>query len=220
MMQHGKHIRIKMCGITRLDDALVAADAGVDALGFIFYEKSPRYISPDDMRVIMEQLPPFVDVVGVFVDKKRSEVEEIIHYCSLNYVQLHGSESVKYCERLSRKSAPCRVIKAFRVTKAMQSEDITPYAPFVAGYLLDAYVKGEPGGTGTVFDWDIITQLSMDRPYILAGGLNVDNIEQAIQLAAPSAIDVSSGVEVQPGVKDHALVREFVAKTRKAGFRE
>jgi phosphoribosylanthranilate isomerase len=208
------YVRIKLCGITRLDDALVAVASGVDALGFIFYKKSARNIDPEDARIIIEQLPPFVDVVGVFVDRKRSEVEEIIRYCGLNYAQLHGEESVKYCDRLSRAASPCRVIKAFRVKPELTAEDIAPYAPFIRAYLLDAYVAGEKGGTGKTFDWSMVEKLKIDRPYILAGGLSADNVCNALAALNPYAIDFSSSVEKAPGVKKHGQIRAFVKLVR------
>ncbi|MDH3348024.1 MAG: phosphoribosylanthranilate isomerase, partial [Desulfobulbaceae bacterium] len=153
-------IRLKMCGITRLVDAMAGVEAGVDALGFIFYKKSPRNIDPEEARLIIEQLPPFVDVVGVFVDKKRSEVEEIIQYCCLNYAQLHGNESPKYCERLGRHAAPCGVIKALRVGGDLTAKDVAPYQEHVKGFLLDTYRKGQPGGTGESFDWSLVQELN------------------------------------------------------------
>jgi len=162
-MNRGR-IRIKVCGITRLEDALCAASAGVDALGFIFYRKSPRYIDPEEARQIIDQLPPFIDTVGVFVDQEREEVEEIIHYCRLGYVQLHGQEPPKYCERLLRASSPCQVIKAFRVGPHTTAEEFEPYVPYVKAFLLDTYDKEMAGGTGRSFDWSLIDMLRLARP--------------------------------------------------------
>jgi len=207
-------IRIKVCGITRQKDALCAVEAGVDALGFIFYKKSARYIDPEEARLIIEQLPPFVDVVGVFVDTKRQEVEEIIQYCRLTYAQLHGEESPKYTERLIRFTSPCEVIKAFRVSSETTSEAFGPYAPHVKAFLLDTYYKDLVGGTGISFDWSLVDGLGLKRPYILAGGLDAENIADAIKILRPGCVDVNSGVEVSPGIKDHNLIREFVAKVR------
>ena len=209
-----KKIRIKICGITRLQDALCAIESGVDALGFIFYRKSPRYIDPEEARLIIEQLPPFVDVVGVFVDKEREEVEEIIRYCRLGYAQLHGEESSKYTERLLRHTSPCEVIKAFRVGEQTVSEDFDPYTPHVKAFLLDTYDKELAGGTGKSFDWSILPRLGLRKPYMLAGGLDTVNIEAALQSVRPYGVDVNSGVEVAPGLKDHQLIREFVRIVR------
>ncbi|GBE13922.1 N-(5'-phosphoribosyl)anthranilate isomerase [bacterium BMS3Bbin14] len=207
-------IRIKMCGITRMADAAAAVAAGVDALGFIFFEKSPRYISPEAARLIIEQLPPFVDAVGVFVDKKNDEVDEIIQYCRLGYVQLHGAESPKYCEHLVRFASPCQVIKAFRVGGHTSGDEFAVYAPHVKGFLLDTFRPDQVGGTGTSFDWSIVADLNLQKPFILAGGLDVNNIAAAIQAVRPYGVDVSSGVERQPGIKDHRLIREFVSAVR------
>lgn len=121
-----------MCGTTNAENALAAVEAGVDALGFIFYTKSPRAVDPNVAKVIIEQLPPFVNTVGVFVDRKREEVEEIIRFCNLGYAQLHGQESPKYCERLARFTAPCQIIKALRVGKKLQAKDIKAYRPILS----------------------------------------------------------------------------------------
>jgi len=207
-------IRIKMCGTTSLEDAMAAVDAGVDALGFIFYEKSPRNVDPEVVRLIIEQLPPFVDTVGVFVDRDREEVEEIIRYCRLGYAQLHGQESPKYCERLARFAAPCQVLKALRVGDHLMAEDIAPYNEYVKSFLLDTYHKNMVGGTGKSFDWSIIERLAMEKTYILAGGLDVDNVAKAIEAVRPYAVDVNSGVEKSPGQKDHELIKAFVNRVR------
>jgi phosphoribosylanthranilate isomerase len=206
--------RIKVCGITSTQDALYAAEAGADALGFIFHAKSPRYIDPEEARLIIDQLPPFIDVVGVFVDKKRIEVEEIIQYCRLNYAQLHGQESLKYIERLFRFASPCELVKAFRVSRRMDPEQIKPYVPYVRAFLLDTYEENLVGGTGRSFDWSIIEQLDLVRPFILAGGLNPNNITSALQTVHPCCVDVNSGVEISPGVKDHELIHHFIAKVK------
>ncbi len=209
-----RKIRIKVCGITRLQDALCAVEHGVDALGFIFHRKSARYIDPEEARIIIEQLPPFVDVVGVFVDKEREEVEEIVRYCRLGYVQLHGKESAKYAERLLRFTSPCEVIKAFRVSDSTISEDFEPYMPHVKSFLLDTYDKELSGGTGKSFDWSIIPRLCLRKPFILAGGLDPSNIADALREVRPFGVDVNSGVEVAPGIKDHRLIREFISAVR------
>lgn len=207
-------IRIKVCGITRLQDALCAVECGADALGFIFHRKSARYVDPDEARLIIEQLPPFVDVVGVFVDKEREEVEEIVRYCRLGYVQLHGDESAKYAERLLRFTSPCEVIKAFRVGEQTTAEDFESYAPHVKAFLLDTFDKELVGGTGKSFDWSIIPRLGLRKPFMLAGGLDPLNIAAALQQVRPYGVDVNSGVEVAPGLKDHQQIREFVRIVR------
>ena len=203
-----------MCGTTRMADAMAAVEAGVDGLGFIFHEKSPRYIEPEQARAIIEELPPFIDTVGVFVDKKREEVEEIVQYCRLNYAQLHGSENPKYCERLIRFAAPCQILKAFRVSPQLTPDEIAPYDSHVRGYLLDTYEKDLPGGTGRSFDWGLVNGLRLNRPLILAGGLNPDNIGQALRAVRPYGVDVNSGVEARPGIKEHGLIYAFIDRVR------
>lgn len=207
--------RIKVCGITNSQDALAAAEAGADALGFIFHPRSPRYIAPEEARLIIDQLPPFIDVVGVFVDKKRVEVEEIVQYCRLTYVQLHGEESPKYAERLFRFTSPCEVIKAFRVGSQTSPKEFKPYVPHVRAFLLDTYDKELVGGTGKSFDWSIIERLDLVRPFVLAGGLDPQNITAALETVKPCCVDVNSGVEESPGIKDHDLIRELVTAVRK-----
>lgn len=212
--------RIKMCGLTREKDIEAGIDAGLDALGFIFYEKSPRNVTPDFVRSVVAKMVPFVDCVGVFVDRDRKEVEEIVEYCGLSYAQLHGSENPKYCERLQRFASPCHVVKAFRVGEQSKSEDFSPYDEVAHGYLLDTYIKGNAGGTGKVFDWSLIEKLNLQRPVILAGGLSTTNVEDAIKRVAPFGVDVNSGIEIEPGVKDHSKLREFVRKVRLANSRQ
>ncbi len=208
--------RVKMCGITNRYDAQEGVRAGVDALGFIFVEASPRHILPEDAREIIFDLPPFVDCVGVFVDRDAQEVEEIIAYCGLSYVQLHGSEDSKYCERLARSTAPCKVIKAFRVNGETPAELFTPYNEAAQGFLLDTYSKGIAGGTGMVFDWRIIDSLSLQSPLILAGGLGPENVREAIRQVRPFGVDVNSGVERAPGMKDVEKLHAFMEQVRLA----
>lgn len=193
--------RIKVCGITSAEDAKEAIRVGVDAIGFIFAEKSPRYITPEKAKEIVTELPPFVHFVGVFVDKDPVEIEEIIEYCDLSYVQLHGNEDPEYCHKLSQAATPCRVIKAFRVSSATEAEEFAAYEDSVTGFILDTYVKGQEGGTGQPFDWSIIESLNLKLPVILAGGLGPENIAEAIKRVKPFAVDVNSGVEESPGKK-------------------
>ncbi len=208
--------RIKMCGLTREKDVIAGVDVGLDALGFIFHDRSPRNVYPDFVRAIVSKIPPFINCVGVFVDRDREEVEEIVEYCGLSHAQLHGSETPKYCERIERFAAPCHVVKGFRVSDTSRKDEFTPYDDLVHGYLLDTYVKGSPGGTGSSFDWSIIQRLDLQRPMILAGGLNPENVVEAISTVAPFGVDVNSGVEVEPGIKDHESLAEFVGRVRQA----
>ncbi len=200
--------RIKVCGITDPVDAAAAVAAGVDSLGFIFAH-SPRRVDPDRAREIIRQLPPMVDAVGVFVDKDPREVEELVQYCRLTMVQLHGAESPGYCRDLS-----LRVVKSFRVGPRSTAADLAPYQGAVAGFLLDTYRQGVAGGTGAVFDWDLVARVAPPGPVILAGGLDPDNVAEAIRRVHPFAVDVNSGVEHAPGIKDHDKLNRFVAVVR------
>jgi phosphoribosylanthranilate isomerase len=194
--------RVKMCGTTRLEDAQAAVCYGVDALGFIFYAKSPRYISLEQAAEIIKQLPPLVDRVGVFVNASIEEVA-MAAGAGLSYLQLHGNESPEYCRDIRKQLPFCGIIKAFRVGEESRPEDFTPYNECVDAFLLDTYVQGASGGTGKVFDWSIIESLKLKRPIFLAGGLSSGNVVNAISEVRPFAVDINSGVESQPGVKDH-----------------
>lgn len=206
--------RIKMCGLTREKDIEAGINAGLDALGFIFYDKSPRNVSPDFVRSVVSKIGPFTDCIGVFVNREREEVEEIVEYCGLSHAQLHGNEDPKYCERVERFASPCRVIKAIRVSEDSTKEDFSQYTDVIHGFLLDTYSKGIAGGTGATFDWSIIPCLQLQRPIILAGGLDPDNVKDALQQVQPFGLDVNSGVELEPGIKDHGKLFEFVRRVR------
>ena len=206
-------VRVKICGMTRAEDALCAAAAGVDALGFIFYGKSPRCIAPEAARRIIAALPPLVDAVGVFVNEELDRVATLVRDCGLQYAQLHGAESPDYCRQLAAR-AGCRVLKAIRVGPVITVAEVAPYRDAVCGLLLDTYQQDTPGGTGAVFDWALIDRLELDRPYLLAGGLTVDNVAAALAQARPFGVDANSGLEQAPGIKDHDLVRHFMALVR------
>lgn len=203
--------RIKICGITDKSDALDIVREGVDALGFIFAAESPRRIEPDDVRDIVRSLPPFVDAVGVFVDEDQSVVDEIIRYCGLTMVQLHGAESPAYCRDIS-----CRVMKSFRIGPHSTAEDLESYSGMVSGYLFDTFHEKKAGGTGISFDWRLVETLGSSGPVVLAGGLTPDNVGQAIRTVKPFAVDFNSGVEAGPGRKDIEKVRLAVAAVRSA----
>jgi len=214
-MNGQKRIRIKICGMTRLEDALCAAEAGVDALGFIFYAKSPRSIDPEAAQRIIAQLPPFVDAVGVFVDRELQQVEAIVKQCRLSYAQLHGTESPEDCRHLAKIAAPCQVLKAIRVGPQTTAAEVAPYQDSIQGFLLDTYQKNAVGGTGETFDWSLVDRLNLIKPFLLAGGLSVDNIRLALEQVRPYGVDANSGLETAPGIKDHTLIRQFVAAVRK-----
>ncbi len=200
-------VRVKICGITSIDDALLAVEAGADALGFVFHEKSPRAVSPEQAATIIDRLPPFVAAAGVFVDAEREFVNHIAERCRLDIVQLHGEETPDYCTRMTR-----RVVKAFRV-KDMES--LAPMGEYrVAGYLLDAYSPVAFGGTGLTFNWEAVKVAEQFGPIIMAGGLTPDNVRQAVERVSPYGVDVSSGVEAFPGKKDPDKVRAFIRRAK------
>jgi phosphoribosylanthranilate isomerase len=199
-------VKVKICGITNPDDALAAVEYGADALGFVFYEKSPRYITPETAAHIIKVLPPFITTVGVFVDETKKKINEIIHVAGLNIVQLHGDESQEMCANWSR------VVKAFRIKEFTDLERLRDFN--VSAYLLDAYDPDLPGGTGQVFNWDIALEATKFGKVILAGGLNPDNIARAVTRVRPYAVDVSSGVEKTKGKKDMYKMKLLIERTK------
>ncbi len=199
--------RVKVCGITRREDALRAADLGVDALGFVFYPPSPRFIRPEEAAEIIRALPPFVARVGVFVDRPAAEIHSIASECALTAVQLHGKEAPDFCERFRVK-----VIKAFRVRDGRLPPEIDQYR--TDAILLDTYQEGIPGGTGTPFSWEAARKAKPYGRIILAGGLDCGNVREAMEAVRPYAVDVSSGVEEAPGRKDAKRMAEFVNKVK------
>jgi phosphoribosylanthranilate isomerase len=197
-------VRIKICGITNLEDALLAAELGADALGFIFYPKSPRYVAPDAAREIINQLPPFVTSVGVFVDEEAEVVRDLAAQVGLDWIQVHGQESPDYCQSLGR-----RVIKGLRIRDENSLMELEPFQGAVQAFLLDTYKKGQVGGTGETFDWRLAREAKRYGQIILAGGLTPDNVAQAIKVAQPQAVDTASGTEAAPGRKDPRKLRAF-----------
>jgi len=206
--------RIKVCGITLVEDGLAAVRYGADALGFILYPESPRYISAERAGDICEQLPPFVDRVGVLVNENIETAVDVVKSAGFSYLQLHGSESDNYCSELKNRLPRLKIIKAFRVGDKSRAEEFIPYEQCVDGFLLDTYIKGETGGTGEQFDWSIPAGLNLKRPVILAGGLKPENITRAISAVRPYAVDINSGVETEPGKKDHARLKEIMLQIR------
>lgn len=203
-----------MCGTTRREDAHAAIAFGVDALGFIFVRKSPRYIEPDNAAGIIAELPPFVARVGVFVDCDIEQVKAAVIAAGLTQVQLHGNESPDYCREMKSWNRSLGICKAFLIGENPRFYDFGAYQAHIDCVLFDTYVKGMDGGTGRVFDWTGISHLRIDKPVILAGGLNPDNVSEAIKTAAPYAIDINSGVEDQPGIKNHQLLKQLIATVR------
>ena len=200
-------VRTKVCGITNEKDALKAANLGAWAVGFIFHKKSPRFISPFKAKKIIDKLPPFVTPVGVFVNHNAGAMRDIINHCGLRAVQLHGDEDYHFCHRLRRYNV--KIIKAFRVGSSLDIKNIESYK--VDAYLFDTLDKDNYGGTGKTFDWNLIKEVkSLNVPIILSGGLNSKNIIEPVNELRPYAVDVNSGVEESPGVKDSGKMKEFI----------
>lgn len=202
-------VRVKICGITSAEDALAAVDAGADALGFMFYPPSPRYLTVEAAREITRLVPPFVARVGVFVDADEQRVREVWARCELDALQFHGRETPEYC----RGFPAARVIKAFRMRGPGDLEGLPDYAEFA--WLLDSYVAGALGGTGQTFNWDLACEaVQRGGRVLLAGGLSPENVSRAVAAVRPYAVDVSSGVEVAPGKKDTSKVRDFIVAAK------
>ncbi len=200
--------RIKVCGLTDSQEAKAVAEAGADAIGLVFAE-SPRKIDPHRARQIVQNLPPMVQTVGVFVNESVEEIRRIIDYCGLDLVQLHGEETPETCKDL----AP-RAIKAWRIRSQTDIQALLPYQEVVKAFLLDAWSPVAHGGTGETFDWSIANEAKsiISRPIILAGGLKPENVARAIRQVKPWAVDVSSGVENAPGKKNIGLVTDFIRR--------
>jgi phosphoribosylanthranilate isomerase len=201
--------RIKICGLTREADVDAAVAAGADAIGFVFYPPSPRYITPQRAAELAQRIPPFVDVVGLFVNESPETVAAACAAVPLNVLQFHGDEAADYCRQFARP-----YLRAARVRPGFDLVEFARSFPDARGLLLDAFVEGYGGG-GHVFDWTLIPP---DLPgyLVLSGGLNADNVDAAIKQVRPVAVDVSSGVEMGKGIKDHSKIAAFVAAVRKA----
>ena len=202
--------KIKICGITDVHDASMASQLGADALGFIF-APSPRQVSPEQARCIIHTLPPFVKTVGIFVDDDLGTIREIMDFCGLDMVQLHGNESPEFCRQLMPHS-----IKAFRLKDTLSLSPIRNYQGRVRALLLDTYERGIKGGTGKTFDWSLACEIAdLGVPVILSGGLEPSNIQRAISTVRPYAVDVNSGVEIRPGQKSPILMKELIKAVRR-----
>ena len=198
-------VKVKVCGITNLGDGLASVDAGCDALGFVFYKNSPRYISPKVASVIIKKLPPRIIKIGVFVNAREKTIRRMANLCNLDMLQFHGNETPEFCQRFK----DYRIIKAFRVKDKRDLKNIIKYKPFA--FLFDAFVKSKVGGTGKNFNWRIIKHLEgINRPIFLSGGLNENNVREAKRIVRPEWVDVSSSVEIKPGRKDHKKVARFI----------
>jgi phosphoribosylanthranilate isomerase len=206
-----RHVKVKVCGITNAEDALAAVEAGADALGFVFYQKSPRYVLPAVAGAIIAQLPPLVTPVGVFVNEGLAAVRSIIDTCGLALAQLHGDENASYCRELSRPT-----MKALRLKDRGGLLALAEYQGRggVRGFVLDAFSEQSYGGTGQTTDWTLAADVAKTTPILLAGGLTPDNVAEAIRTVRPYGVDVSSGVESGPGKKDHAKISAFIDAVR------
>lgn len=207
--------RIKICGITRVQDVQLVAELGADALGMVFYAHSPRHVSVPQAAQLVAATPPFITTVGLFVNPTASEVRDVLRHVPLSALQFHGEEEAEFCAQFG-----LPYLKAIRVKPEV---DLLQYASLyldskmyqgAQGLLLDAYMEGTHGGTGITFDWDLIPR-NLPLPVILSGGLNVDNVAQAIQKVRPYAVDVSSGVEEIKGIKDTAKIAAFINEVKR-----
>jgi phosphoribosylanthranilate isomerase len=203
-------VRVKICGITRLEDVLTVAKSGADAIGLVFYEKSPRHVSIEKAAQLASALPPFVTVVGLFVNASAKAVREVLASVSLDVLQFHGDETPAFCEQFHKP-----YLKAIRVKPGVDLLQCAALFHSAQGLLLDAHVEGIPGGTGAVFDWTLIPA-NFPMPLILSGGLDSENVAAAIRQVRPYAVDVSSGVEIGrgintlKGIKDAAKIARFM----------
>lgn len=203
------HTRIKICGLTREEDVDVVADSGAEAIGFVFYPRSPRHVTPGRAAELARRVPPFMSIVGLFVNADADTIRQTLATTPIHLLQFHGDEDDDFCRQFDRP-----FIKAARVRPGL---DLLQYAaafPSAQALLLDAFVEGYGGG-GATFDWSLVPQ-SLARPLILSGGLSVDNVGEAVRRLRPAAVDVSSGVEAAKGIKDADKVRAFVAAVRAA----
>lgn len=201
-------VRVKICGITRPEDALAAAHAGADAVGLVFYGKSKRCVTVAQAREIVRVLPPFVSVAALFVNEDAARIHDILGQVPVDVIQFHGDEDDAFCVQFRRP-----YLKAVRVRNAEDIQTACTQFPNVRALLFDAYHPSEYGGTGQQFDWTLLPK-QLDKPWVLAGGLTPDNVAEALRISGAEAVDVSGGVEVSGGIKDSAKIAAFVAAAR------
>jgi phosphoribosylanthranilate isomerase len=201
-------VKVKICGITNIDDALAAVDFGADALGFVFFKGSPRYISYDNASRIIGRLPSFVTTIGVFFNEKPKQVQKALALTGTDVIQFHGDEPPEMCD------IPRRVIKAIRVKSLESLDPLIHYRDKVSAFLLDTFTPDVFGGTGQIFNWDIAVYAKQFGKIILAGGLTPANVAAAIDHVRPYGVDVSSGVESEKGKKDHKKMKAFIEKAK------
>lgn len=206
-------VRIKVCGITNLEDAKASAGAGCDALGFVFYKRSPRYIVPERAKDIIKRLSPRIIKIGVFVNAREKTIKRIAKLCDLHILQFHGTESLRFCSKFK----DYKIIKAFRIKDKINTREIIKYKTFA--YLFDTFIESKTGGTGKNFNWKLVRHIDgLTRPVFLSGGLTKNNVKKAIEVVQPDWVDVSSSVEIKPGQKDPKKVKKFIEAVRKAAL--
>jgi phosphoribosylanthranilate isomerase len=209
-------VLVKICGVRTNDEAKAALDCGASFLGFNFWKKSPRYIQPIEAKGIIQRLKPFNPSIGVFVNEERKNLVDIVNITNIFSVQLHGDESREYCQSLGY----LRIIKAFRIGEEFDIGVLKSFyglkTYYMGSFLLDSKVNGEYGGTGKRFDWRIAREAEQIAPIILAGGINIENVAEAIDYVRPFAVDVCSGVESEPGKKDLQKLKEFMLEVERA----
>ena len=204
-------VKVKICGITNLEDALYAAGLGADAMGFVFYKKSPRYIKPDRARLIIRRLPKFIKKVGVFVNAREAPIKKLARNLELDMLQFHGNESEYFCNRFR----DFKVIKAFRVRDKIALRDLTKYD--VWGYLFDTFARNKFGGTGKTFDWQLLScSKGLRKTIFLSGGLNPQNVKKALKVFSVDWVDASSSLERYPGKKDFGKIKRFINNAKGA----
>jgi len=203
-------VQVKICGITRVEDAVVAVEGGADAIGLNFYPGSKRFVAPKVAASIISNVSPYTSVVGLFVNADAQQVEEVLSCCPLSQLQFHGDESADFCSSFGRPYVKSVPVSSEAVMSAIVDAHINARA-----YLFDTQVLGEHGGTGKTFDWRLMPQKNIGHR-VLAGGLDAENVAEAIRIAAPDAVDVDSGVESRPGVKDPDKIHRFVSAAKRA----
>ena len=210
-------VKIKICGITCAQDATWAANLGADFIGLNFYKDSPRKVSPQNALEILKEIPPFVSSVGVFVNEDGKNLVKLVKKMNLALVQLHGEETVEYCQQLKEVIPGIKLIKAFRIKDETVIESMKPYLEIADYFLLDAYVEDVAGGTGATFNWDLAVKAKeLGKPVFLAGGLTPENVQEAVDKAKPFAVDVASGIERSPKRKDYDKMKDFINKAKTA----
>ena len=207
-------VKIKICGITTEQAAKTAIESGADFLGFVFYPKSPRHITLDTAKSLISSLPEKISKVGLLVDPEDQDIEAITQSRSFDYLQLHGHEAPERVKEIKHQHPEIGIIKSLSITQESDVKRAVNYSHYVDWFLFDAPVASLPGGNGTPFDWNLVKSVQIEKPWFLAGGLNAGNVHEAIHTTRPSGVDVSSGVECEPGKKDLKKIKEFITAAK------